>query len=966
MNRSRARSGARIARLARATACVVAMTAATAIAQSHSGDQAANLGTLRGQVVDAETQQPLPFSNVAFYRLVPEQPEGREFGGIMGKKDGSFSRELPPGTYRVVSRDISYERGEVRDVVVEAGRVTTITLAMMGRPIETKTVKVTGARSQDKEVALLDRRRKADAISDAISAEQMSKSTDSNAAEAMERVTGVSVVEGKYVFVRGMGERYSATQVNGSSVGTPEPNKRVVPLDLFPAGSLDNVVVQKTYTPDMEGEFGGGVVSIQTKTIPAKRTVAQSLSLGRAAGVAGGGFMTYQGGRWDAFGFDDGSRKLPDEVGRIAGNRLVTGGRGGLTNEELAAIGRSFSNVWTPRSQNIGPSIAYAGVIADRATVRGRELGYLFSASLSNSFDARTREDNEYYPSTLDEDTLQAKQNYVSQEATTSVLGGLVGTLTYWLGDEHSMRLHALYTRQSDDKASISQGPNENYGVSNVRTTELSFVERGLLSIVASSECPMVWKDTKLDWNASYSRASRNEPDRRESVYEADASGSLQLSRRSQFPATRVFGASTEYDRAVKMNWYVPMTESKAFYTSFKSGFAFRDRNRNSSFRRFGFRRLNGANALDLTESPEFLLSEKHLEENRFQVLESTNPSDSYHAEQTVAATYALVEAKVSDHVRMVAGLRLEQSEINVQTKDPNPAQRQPPTLVTLQDTDILPAFNATWNITRKMNVRAAYSLTLARPELRELSPFRMYNYETNYFDEGNVDLVSSRLRNYDLRWEWYPRLQELVALSVFCKQLDRPIEKLVKTDVGGNYSLTPFNALGGEVEGIEAELRTTLAGALNLAGRPFGKQFAPRWLQHLGVGCNYSRVRSEVQIALEGADEIRKTPLNGQSTHATNVGLYFGSSRVDGAVLYKQFGRRLAFFGGFSALPDVYEIPPRGLDVTLGVNASKALRFKFYAENVLDDDVVFKQRQAIAQRYSDGRKIGLSAAYKL
>jgi hypothetical protein len=924
------------------------------------------MGTLIGSVTDAQTQKPLPFTNIGFYRIAPEYPEGLEFGGTLGGKDGRFAKQLPAGTYRVVSRYVSYDRAEVRNVVVQAGQTTTIALAMAAKPIETKAVKVSGERVRDKETALLDQRKKADVISDAISAEQIAKSTDSNAAEAMERVTGVSVVDGKYVFVRGMGERYSATQVNGSSVGTPEPNKRVVPLDLFPTGSLDNVIVQKTYTPDMEGEFGGGLVSINTKSIPQRRTLAQSLSLGVSSGVSDGAYMTYDGGRWDVFGFDDGTRKLPDTITRVAGTRLVTGGRGGLTNEQLAEIGRSFSNVWTPRRQDIGPSFSYAGVLADRAEILGREFGYLFSASLSNSFDARSREDNEYYPSTLDADTLQAKQNYVSDEATVSVLGGLVGTFTYRLGKDHTMRLHTLYTRQSDDRSAVSQGPNENFGVSNVRTTELSFIERGLFSVVASGERPMIWKDTKFDWNASYSRAGRNEPDRRESVYEADAAGVLQLSRRSQFPVSRVFGESVEYDRAVKMNWLVPMTEAKSFYTTFKSGFAFRDRNRNSAFRRFGFRRLSGANSLDLTKSPEELLSEQNLAENRFQILESTNPSDSYAAEQTVAATYAMVEAKIGTHVRLVAGARYEQSDVNVQTKDPNPAQRTPPTLVTLKDTDILPAYNATWNITSKMNLRAAYSLTLARPELRELSPFRMYNYETNYFDEGNVDLVTARLRNYDVRWEWYPRLQELVAFSVFRKKLDRPIEKLVKTDVGGNYSLTPFNARNGEVEGVEAEFRTTLAGAWSLASRPFGRGGAPKLLDHWGVTFNYSRVHSQVHIALEGADIERTTPLNGQSTHSTNVGLFFGSSRIDGALLYKDFGRRLAFFGGFSALPDVYEYPPRGLDLTLGVNASRGLRFKFSAENLLDENVEFKQRQAIAQRYSNGRRIGLSAAYRI
>ena len=389
--------------------------------------------------------------------------------------DGGRDLRIPaaPGRYRLTATYVSYKAKKSSLIEVKAGAPpVTVDLAMTPEGITEKEIMVTARTIKDTESAILASQKNAAAVSDAISAEQISKSTDSNAAEAMERVTGVSVVDGKYVFVRGMGERYSATQVNGSSVGTPEPNKRVVPLDLFPTGSLDNVVVQKTYTPDMEGEFGGGVVSVNTKTIPAKRMMTQSLSLGMMPGGSTGAFMTYDGGRWDAFGFDDGTRQLPETIGRVAGTRLVTGGRGGLTNEQLAEIGSAFSKLWTPRSQNLGPSISYSGVLADSIdTVRPGARLSLLGVAVQRLRGSNAR-GQRILPVDVGWGHAPGEAELHRRGGDGVRLGRLGRNLHLSARQRPHHALHALYTRQSDDKSAVTQGPNENYGVTNVRTTE--------------------------------------------------------------------------------------------------------------------------------------------------------------------------------------------------------------------------------------------------------------------------------------------------------------------------------------------------------------------------------------------------------------------------------------------------------------------------------------------------------------
>src|SRR5262249_23360222 len=243
----------------------------------------------------------------------------RRVGGLTNA-DGTFLLEAAPGRYSLQIRALSYTRKRIDGIVVEAGRLLPFSTALTPEAIRQEEVVVEANLRRNTERSMLAARQKAVTVGDAVSAEQVRKSPDKDAAEVLRRVTGLSISEGKYVFVRGLGERYSSTEVDGVRIASPEQNKRVVPLDLLPANLLENIVVQKTYTADRPGEFGGGDVQVHTKDFPGKRTWSLSISQAYSADVTFGRQLTYQGSPGDIFGFGNNARRIPDLVNAMGGN----------------------------------------------------------------------------------------------------------------------------------------------------------------------------------------------------------------------------------------------------------------------------------------------------------------------------------------------------------------------------------------------------------------------------------------------------------------------------------------------------------------------------------------------------------------------------------------------------------------------------------------------------------------------
>ncbi len=941
--------------------------------QTVQGGAAAGKAVIMGEVLDQEDRQPLSNARVGIYRISSTDSAWATVAGALSGPDGGFRFEVPPGTYRVIFSYQTYTTNVMDDVMVALGETREIVATLTPKPLQIKGVEVKGTEARGSEAASLSKQKKAAFVSDAITSEQIAKSTDSNAAEALQRVTGLSVVEGKYVFVRGLGERYSSTQVNGATIGTPEPNKRVVPLDIFPSGALDNVVIQKSYTPDQEAEFGGGVVQLNTRDFADARTFTQSLSFGGTGNGFRRGFMTYPGGSFDFLGFDDGTRDLPGLVRQLAGNRRITQksafSNDGLSADQIQAIGRSFDKVWSPRSKNAPPNYSYAASYSRPMKLLGLESGVLASFSLSNSFKNEDAFQNAYAGSRT---SLTPLYEYQVHKSDASVLGGALGNLSVRFGSHHRAHLRTLYTRSADDEARVSVGPNYNYGSPGFRVTKLGYIQRGLLSNVLSSDhtFPSLG-NLLLEWSFGYSEAVRNEPSRRENTYELNGNGVYALSQRNQFGLTRIFGDMKEHDRSLRTNLTLPFHAWSKLESKARAGIAWRLRNRRSSFRRFGFGLAVQGN-IDTTLPPEELLSDDNIgPPGKFVLNELTRENDSYTARQEIRSVYTMLDVPALGKARVVAGARVEHSDQFVEAKSPFVTNAKA-TDVELNNWALLPALNLSYAVTERMNVRFSGSETISRPELREMSPFDMYDYETGFSEMGNPMINSTPVRNYDVRWEFFPGIRELLALSGFHKDIKRPIESFVQGSSGG-YILSPRNGKDGRLTGAEVEARLGVPTLWNGIGHLLPLSNAPGLLDRWAVNVNYSRVQSSVRVPITtdaaGNPVLREGPLGGQSTYALNVGLYYGDGTYTGSLLLSAFGRRLAQVGAGeypSSLPDIYEYPMKSLDFTLGRDLGGAVQLKLSAENLLNAETKFVQLDKTTRVGRPGRGVSLGTQWEL
>jgi outer membrane receptor for ferrienterochelin and colicin len=932
-----------------------------AMAPSVVRAQAPTTAVIQGTVLDQEDRQPLPNARVGVYRVDNADSGWTSVAGSLSATDGTYRFTVPPGTYRLIFSYQTYTTSVIDGITVAAGETREVLGTLTPKPLQLKGVEIKGTEARGSEASSLSKQKKAAFVSDAITSEQISKSTDSNAAEALQRVTGLSVVEGKYVYVRGLGERYSSTQVNGSTVGTPEPNKRVVPLDVFPSGALDNVVVQKSYSPDQDGEFGGGVVQLNTKDFVEGRNMTQSMSVGVSGNSLKRGFMSYPGGRYDFLGFDDGTRALPGLMKELAGSKRITQksafSTDGLTADQIQSLGRSFDKNWTPRSGGARPNYGYAASFSRPMKIFGRDAGFLASVSLSNSFTNQSTVQNAYAGTRT---SLSPLYEYKVEKSEGSVLGGALGNFSVRLAQGQTMRLRTLYTRSTDDEARVSNGPNYNYGTDAFRVTRMGYVERGLLSNVLSGEHALgLLPGFLADWSFGYSEAKRDEPNRRENTYESDGQGGYVLSHRNQFGLTRIFGSMAEYDRSLHGNLSLPFHAFSARESKGKAGVAWRLRNRTSSFRRFGFQLgYQGSANIDQHLSPEELLADENIQPGYFELQELTRENDRYTARQEIRSGYTMLDLSLLQRARFVAGARVEHSTQSVEARSPF-VSTAVETDARLDNWALLPAANLSYAINEHMNARAGFSETISRPELREMSPFDMYDYETGFTEVGNPGILSTSVRNYDLRWEFYPGSRELLAVSGFHKTMPRPIESFVQGSSGG-YVLSPKNGMDGKLTGVELEARLGLSTLWKLDA-----------FEHLAFNVNYTRVESSVRVQITtdaaGNPVYREGPLGGQSTYALNAGIFYANGSYDGSLLVSAFGKRLAQVGAGqfpNSLPDIYEHPMKSLDLTVGRKLNSSLRLKLAAENLLDGKTEFVQLDKITRVGRPGRAGSLSVQW--
>ena len=908
---------------------------------------AQDMGKIQGVVVDAETGEPLIGANV-----VIKDETGVPIYGTSTDLDGRFALTAPTGTHNVEFSYISYATKTVTGVELKTDAPTSLNISLPPEAMQADEIVVTARAVQDSEVSMLGIQQKAPVVTDGISAELMSRAASSDAGDALKRVTGITIVD-KFVYVRGLGERYSNTQVNGADIPSPEPNKRVVPMDIFPAGLLENIQVSKTFSPDQPGDFSGGSVQIKTRDFPSEFTLSVSTSAGYHSQTSFKDIQTYDGGSRDFFGIDDGTRALPDMIKTQAADQPVRkSGRFtpeiGFSSEEIQQFGQAFTNVWQPKTETAPVNQGYSISIGNAIGGSERELGYVFSFTYDNSFNNRSENWNSFRI-TADpsgEQVLTPFTSYEVNSTTNNILWGLLFNSSLRLSPLHKISLKTLFNRNTDNEARTYTGYNSDRGT-NLRDFRLRFVERGIFTGQLSGEHHIF--NSNIDWLYSLSKATRDEPDNREVLYE-DRNGSWTFFDITQ-SGSRFFFDLVDNAQSGKLDWTIPFTGFNSLSSKIKLGGKTLSKDRTFDARRFRFEQSSGIRRhVDLTLDPEEIFISDNIAPGRFELRETTRNVDNYSASQTTRAAYAMTDLQFSGQWRFVGGLRVEQSKQELTSFDPF-STTVDPIEVTLDNTDILPGLNLVYKLNDRTNFRTAYSRTLARPDFRELAPFEFTDFIGGRAVSGNPELQRSSIDNFDFRFEMFPRLGELVAISAFYKKFHDPIEQIIRPTA--QLSVTFQNAKAATNYGIEFEFRRRL-------------DILSPSLEPLSINTNVTLVKSQIEINPDiGVQTSNERALQGQSPYAVNVTLSYDKPDQDfqANLLYNVFGRRISEVGA-QGLPDVFEQPRHQLDFNMKKKFGH-FAFKVSTKNLLDSKVLFKQKEGIFREYKIGRSLSLGISYE-
>jgi outer membrane receptor protein involved in Fe transport len=902
-------------------------------------------GRVAGAVLNGLTGQPVP--GVAMTLKDTEVAAKTD-------PDGLFRAAAPAGTWTAVLSKDGFETQEVTDVLVTDGEVTDFSVVLIPTAGSDaakesaafrESITVAAEAESSTEAALLTQRRQAAQISDAIGAEEMSKNTGSDAAGALKRVTGISLQDNKYVYVRGLGDRYSNSTLNGSKLPSTEFERKVVPLDLFSADLLEKITVSKSYTVDKPGDFAAGFVDMETLQFPADQVFSVGLGVGYNSLTTGETFNSYGGGLSFSGG---GGQPLPSGIPSDDLIRFSRFSGTGYTSDELEAYGEQLIGQWSPRTNQQAPydqdyKLAYGNTF-------GR-FGLVLSGSYDHSYSNRQETDNIFsLAGAGGGGGVEALNTYDLDLSEEEVRQSLLANLSYRLGDNHQIELRSLYTDVATSEGRFTQGFFGDLN-SNIRDQRISYLDQEVLNVQLSGEhyFPGAFASGSLfEWRASQSNAKTNE-NRRQVLYEEQEPGVYELTDNAN-SGFMYFNDLEDDLLDAGFDWTTFL--GGRVVGSLKLGGAYTHNERAFDGRRLRFFHRNTF-GLDLTLPPEELFTAENIGPRGFEVQEITRPTDTYDGDQEVTAGYAQADLGFG-RWRFIGGLRFEDSQIDLTTLDRNNPQFTP-VVTEVDDSDVLPALAVVYKLTDRQNLRAAFSQTVNRPEFRELAPFNFVHIAGGYAVTGNPDLVSADIFSYDLRWEWFPSADEVVAASLFYKSFDRPIEQVL---IAGAENLQSFvNAESAENYGVELELRRNL-GSL---WRPLA-----RWTAVV----NYTWVDSEISIDPEKTSATNPTrPLVGQPDSVANFVLEWvqptwGSTA---RLLYNYVGEKVAF-GGQLGLPDVLEQPWGTLDLVVRQDLGAwvpGLDVKLSASNLLDETREWTQANGVFRAYEPGVSYGLSLGFR-
>jgi len=875
--------------------------------------------------------------------------------------DGNFSfLDVPAGTYTIALTHAAYKGKKINVTVANPAETVQVSaeldpmVKVLGPVTATAKMKRTG------DAALVKEQQNNASVSDGISSEAIKKTPDARTSDVLKRISGASIQDNKFVIIRGLNDRYNAAYINGAPLPSSESDRKAFSFDIFPSIMLDNLVIVKTATPDMPGEFAGGVININTKNIQEKNF--QNISIGTSYNTQTTfkDFSTYKGGKFDWLGVDDGARALSSKIPGTSELKKSSAA-------SKAEYAKEITPSWGIDERKALPALNLQYSLGRNIKFKEkREFGFVAAYTYQTNFSTNRnirRDFEEQSPGVV----IQ-KSELTDTVFTQTVLNSTLLNFAYKHNDNNRFGFKNMYSINSEDRVNIRKGVRDmnsnphQYEKSSNRMFTQNLLYTGQLE--GSHLLPKT--KIKINWTAGYSDVKRNVPNTRRIVYQKSAI--------SEDDTTE------QYFAVVQNNGTIPTAAGNMFWSeitekiysaryeaelpvdfglvkgSFKAGGMQQYRNRDFSARNLGFSRFKATGiAFDnnlLTLPEDQIFAPEHLGRQAdgsggFKLEEATNVSDSYQAASILNAGFGMADLRVGEKFRIVGGVRLESynQKFNY-IEDGSDIARKIDTTVN----DLLPSINLIYSLTKKMNIRLSYYKTVSRPEFRELAPFAFYNFAQDNILSGNTQLKRALINNVDVRYEIFPGAGQVFSVSGFYKDFTDAIELINRTGVSGASELYYTNIDKVTNYGAELEYRVKLSVFTRK-----GKEEKNKFLDNTTLFTNLSLIKSKVNMKeIIGSDGDR--PMQGQSPYIVNAGLQFVHPTKEWTLSasYNVIGRRIYIVGNVQE-PHVWENSRNVIDLQFTKTFRKKFEFKANIKDLLAQDLIFYQDLNKNKKYDLG-----------
>jgi hypothetical protein len=898
---------------------------------------------IKGVVLEEKTGQPLPGATVTIKGVSKSKVTGAE-GTFM------FSK-VAPGAYEITVTAMGFQEKEVTEVIVVADEITDLTISLEAKSNQLDEVVIKTTRAKTESVkSLLTQQKNAATVSDGISAETIKRTPDKSTSDVLKRISGASIQDNRFVIVRGLNDRYNASFLNGAPLPSTESDRKAFSFDIFPSNMLDNIVITKTASPDLPGDFAGGVVQINTKSVPEKDFESITIGAGYNTVTTFKKQRISQGSSTDWLGYDNGTRALPSSFPSTDYFTSAT-----TTADDRANIAKNFKTDWSIRDGSFKPNTNFQYSIGRHFDFKDKVFGVLFSLTnnKTNTFEKKVKYDYDN-PVYEDPSTLVGKLN--ENRYIEKVLSAALANFSLKFNENNSISFKNIYSINSTNL--LLEG-NTQADVADPRITLTDtrwFTSNKIYSGTLSGEHYFTKPKVKINWTGFYSNVNRSIPNLRRNMYTIANPNSTDPTETvpyaliasnnggPDYGGGMFFSENKETIKGGKLDLSKKFNFGEESINEIKVGGFYQVRDRNFRARQLQYNTYNTLTTsfnYDLLTLPNAtIFNQANMGDlgngqNGFTLYDATKVTDAYLAGCKLNSAYVMFDNRYKKF-RLVWGARIEDYTQTLHSRL-NESERIDQSK---HQTDFLPSVNFIYSVSSKQNIRVSFSKTLNRPEFRELAPFAFYDFDDGYLKQGNPNLKIASVQNFDLRYEVYPGKGQMFTVSYFSKKFTNPIEIIQQIN---NKTITYENANSAKNSGFEFEFRTLLSSLIG------GENSAI--LDDVTLFSNIAIIRSKVDVSnVSDANPEKSRPLQGQSPYVLNAGAQYINKDNGWAVSMNvnRVGNRIVF-GSSEVEPSLWEKARTFLDLQIAKNLYKnKIEVKLNVQNILAQDLVFYQNKKV------------------